>query len=314
MGDLRVLISCRHVWSDEEAVIAQLAKRGVTADVPRFEGQQLSEADLLPIVDRYHGILAGDDELSAPVLERGTNLRVIAKWGIGVDSIDVEAAKGLGIEVLNTPGVFGGELADYAMGYIHLIARQQHKIDAMVRSGEWPKIRGASLAGKTLGIVGLGSSGRELVRRAAAASMTVLGYDVMDVAPPDNCSMRPLDDLLAESDIISLHLPSTPDSRYLVDTSSIAKMKRGVWLINTSRGALVDEVALVEGLRSGQIGAAALDVFESEPIDPANPLLEFDNVVFGSHNGSNTEEAVQRTTWRALSNLLVGLGFGEEAT
>ena len=233
--------------------------------------------------------------------------------GIGIDSIDVEAAKRLDIEVLNTPGVFGGELADYAMGYIHLIARQQHKIDAMVRSGEWPKIRGTSLAGKTLGIVGLGSSGRELVRRAAAASMTVLGYDVMDVAPPDECSMRPLDDLLAKSDIISLHLPATPESKHLVDAASIAKMKRGVWLINTSRGALVDEEALLEGLQSGQIGAAALDVFESEPVDPANPLLEFGNVVLGSHNGSNTEEAVQRTTWRALSNLLAGLGL-EAAT
>src|SRR5690606_17101734 len=144
-------------------------------DMPRFEGQQLEEDDLLPIVDRYDGILAGDDHLTAAVIERATRLRVIAKWGIGVDAIDLAAASARGVQVLNTPGVFGEELADYALGYLLMLARRQHEVDRTVRDGGWTQIRGTSLAGRTVGIVGLGSSGQAFARRVVAMGMHPMG-------------------------------------------------------------------------------------------------------------------------------------------
>ena len=309
MTDLRALVSCRLVWDAADEVEARLTGAGVMADIPRFEGQQLEEEDLLPIIGQYDGILAGDDHLTRRVLEAAPRLKVISKWGIGVDAIDLAAAEELGVQVFNTPGVFGEELADYAMGYIHMLARRQHEVNSKVKAGEWYKVRGVSLAGKTLGIVGLGSSGRALARRGLAASMAVLGYDIVEVQEVSGCEMVGLDDLLARSDIVSLQLPATPETDHLINAESIAKMKRGAWLINISRGSLVDEKALVVALDEGTIGAAALDVFESEPIAPDHDLFGFENVVVGSHNGSNTGEAVERATDLAVDNLLSGLGL-----
>ncbi len=304
----RVLITCQHVWT-ADWVTPHLESMGVEVDMPRFEGQQLGEADLLSIIDGYSGVLAGDDHLTRKVLEAGSNLRVIAKWGIGVDAIDLDAAAELGIQVLNTPGVFGEELADYAMGYLHMMARRQHEVNQQVKSGIWHKVKGTSLAGKTMGIIGLGSSGRALARRAAASSMSVLGYDVVPAPDDQSYRLAPLAELLSESDVISLHLPATLETTHMIGEEALASMKPGAWLINTSRGSLVDERALIAALMDGKIGAAALDVFEEEPVKSDNPLLSLDNVILGSHNGSNTMEAVDRTTARAVANLIRGLGM-----
>ena len=309
MTELRALVSCRLVWDAADEVEARLTGAGVIADIPRFEGQQLEEEDLLPIIGQYDGILAGDDHLTRRVLEAAPRLKVISKWGIGIDAIDLAAAEELGVQVFNTPGVFGEELADYAMGYIHMLARRQNEVNSKVKAGEWYKVRGVSLAGKTLGIVGLGSSGRALAHRGLAASMHVLGYDIVEVPEVSGCEMVGLDDLLARSDIVSLQLPATSEADHLINAESIAKMKRGAWLINISRGSLVDEKALLVALADGAIGAAALDVFESEPVAPGHDLFEFENVVVGSHNGSNTHEAVERATDLAVDNLLRGLGL-----
>jgi len=306
----RVLISCQHVWAAADRVIPRLESVGLAVDMPRFDGQQLGEEDLLPIIDRYVGVLAGDDLLTRRVLEAGSELRVISKWGIGVDAIDLVAAEELGIEVVNTPGVFGEELADYAMGYLHLLARRQHEVNQRVKGGTWHKVRGTSLAGKILGIVGLGSSGRALALRAAASSMRVVGFDVIPPPEDPNYERVELHDLLTSSDVVSLHLPLTPDTRHLINGPALGLMKPESWLINISRGALVDELALVAALKEGRIGAAALDVFEEEPVSSDNPLLAMDNVIVGSHNGSNTAEAVFRTTEKAVANLIEGLGLG----
>ncbi|MCI0679342.1 MAG: phosphoglycerate dehydrogenase [Actinobacteria bacterium] len=284
---------------------------GLEVDMPRFDGQQLGETDLLPIVDRYVGALVGDDMFTRRVLQAASNLRVISKWGVGVDAIDTEAASHLGIKVFNTPGVFGDELADYAMGYLHLLARRQHEVNEQVKRGNWHKVTGRSLAGLTMGIVGLGSSGRALARRAATAGMRVIGYDIMSVDNEATLTQVDLVELFAMSDVISLHIPAAPETRHLIDERALNTMKPGVWLINVSRGSLVDESALLEALVDGRVGAAALDVFEAEPVAPTNPLLLLDNVVVGSHNGSNTIEAVARTTEKALTNLIRGLGLGD---
>ncbi len=305
----RVLVSCPLVWDSIDDFKEVFDTHNVKVDIPEFGGQAMREADLLPIVDAYHAILAGDDELSRAVIEAGSNLKVISKWGVGVDAIDFEAAADCGVAVYSTPGVFGDELADYALGYLLLLARQQHVVDREVRAGNWHKPRGRSLAGHTLGIVGLGSSGSALAVRTVAMNMNVVGVDPLLGAEriPSGIRTVDFDELLAVSDMISLHVPLARVTESLIDGESISRMREGVWLINTSGGGLIDEEALVAGLESGQVGAAALDVFRREPPRSGHPLLNQPNVILGSHNGSNTDQAVQRTTRLAITNLIAGL-------
>ena len=307
--DLRVLVSCPLAWDGLDEFAEVFETGHIVIDLPELTGQALSEDELLAVIDRYDGILAGDDELSRAVIEAGSNLRVISKWGVGVDAIDIEVAAERGIAVFNTPAMFGEELADYALGYLLLLARKQHIVDREVRAGNWHKPQGRSLAGLTLGIVGLGSSGSALARRAVTMKMEVLGSDPplpAESRPPDVRTVE-LGELLGLSDAISLHLPLTAATESVIDAEAISRMKPGVWLINTSRGGLIDEEALLEGLESGQVGGAALDVFRREPVDAGHPLLRHPNVVVGSHNGSNTADAVRRTTRLAVDNLIAGL-------
>lgn len=305
-----ILISCGHVYDQMHEVGPLLEQHGVTWDLAEYEGQQLSEAELLDIIEAYDGILAGDDEITAAVLEKGAaaRLAVVAKWGIGIDGIDTAAAERLGVTVVNTPGMFGDEIADYAFGYLISLHRHLHRLHAGVTQGGWPKLRGHSLRGRTLGIVGTGSSGGELARRAAVSGMDVIAYDVV---PPDGrlvdetgLEAVDLESLWARADAISLHAPLTPATHHLIDRTSIDQMRDGVLLVNTARGGLVDEAALIEALRSGKVAGAALDVFEVEPLPGDSPLRHLDNVILGSHNASNTHEAVLRTTHQAVRNLL----------
>ncbi|MCA1822705.1 MAG: phosphoglycerate dehydrogenase [Frankia sp.] len=306
----RVLISCPQMQVSFPAFEEQFRALGIEADLPPVE-QALSEAELLEIIDRYDGVIAGDDEFTARVLERATRLRILSKWGVGVDGIDREAAARAGIPVTNTPGTFDGEVADVCIGYLVLLARGLHRLDAGVRAGGWPKIEGTSLAGKRLVIVGLGGIGSALARRAAAMEMTVIGCDAdegaRDRALASGVDVRDLRDALAIADFLSLNCPLTPQSRHLVNSESLALMPRGAYVINTARGGLVDEAALVAALTSGQVAGAALDVLEREPPAADNPLRRFDTVIFGTHNASNTAEAVQRVSERAVDNLLRGL-------
>jgi D-3-phosphoglycerate dehydrogenase len=236
----------------------------------------------------------------------------VSKWGIGVDGIDLEAARALGIMVTNTPGMFDDEVADVAYGYLLSLFRGLHQIDRAVRDGGWPKLEGRSTRGRTLGIVGLGGTGRALARRGLAAGMQVVGTETAPgaviLAEELGVRVLPLADVLAASDVLSLHCPLNPETQGLISAGAIASMPRGSFLINTSRGRVVDESAVVTALESGQLGGAALDVFEVEPLPPNSPLRGFDNVILGAHNASNTHEAVVRTSAQAIDNALTGLG------
>lgn len=302
----RVLVSCPRAWDGLDEFDDLFEQHGIVVDVPEMVRQQLTEPELLAIIDRYDGILAGDDHFTRNVIEAGSRLKVISKWGVGIDAIDTTAAAKNGVTVTNTPGVFGDELADYALGFILMIARRQHVVDRNVRAGGWPSIRGHSLADRTLGIVGLGSSGTALAERGHAMKMKVVGVDPfresLDSSVP--VSLVDLGELLARSDIISLHLPGQPDGATIIDEAAIELARPGFWLVNTSRGSLVDEDALLAGLESGQVGAAALDVFRTEPIPADHPFLRHPSVILGAHNASNTHEAVGRTTRIAIENLV----------
>lgn len=306
----RVLITCPHLQQTIEQYRGLFAERDIEIELPHV-AQQLSESELLDIIDRFDGVIAGDDEFTANVLEKGGRLKVIAKWGIGVDAIDLEAAARLGIRVSNTPDVFADEVADVVMGYIILLARKLHLIDQSVREGGWTQIRGISLRDRTLGVIGVGSIGRAVIRRAQAAGMSLMGYDVAPIptsfVEETGLSVVDLQKLLQTSDFISLNCNLTSANRHMLSKSEFALMQSGVYIINTSRGALIDEEALVQALREGKIAGAALDVFEQEPLPLDSPLREFDNCILGTHNSSNTSEAVMRVNEVSIRNLLDGL-------
>lgn len=308
---MKALISCAHVWPFLQDYREELDKAGVEPIIPEIRGQQLEQADLLPIIADIDGILAGDDILNQEVLSRARRLRIISKWGIGVDAIDIPFAESRGIRVTNTPGVFADELADYALGYLIMLARRQHEVDRRVREGVWYKVKGVSLRGKTIGLIGLGSSGREFARRLSVMGLRILATDPF---PPDASFLRAtevqltsIDHILSSVDILSLHAPATTETFHILDRNAIAALRAGAWVINISRGTLIDQDALTGALLSGHIAAAALDVFEDEPLPADHPLTTLPNVILGSHNGSNTQEAAQRTTAIAMRNLIEGL-------
>jgi len=303
-------VSCPHLARAIDEFLPALNAAELEVDAP-IVPQQLSEEELLERLPGCVGIVAGDDPMTSRVIDASPSLRVICKWGVGLDNIDLAYAAERGIPVINTPGAFADEVADVAMGYVVMLARSLHVIDRAVRDGRWERIPGRSLAGATLGIVGLGAIGLALARRADSFGMNV------QFSEPDTtrhaagvalgATATSLGALLRESDYVSLCCALTPETRHLIAAEELAAMKSTAYLVNTSRGGLVDQQALVEALRSGAIAGAALDVFETEPLPPDDPLLEFDGCVFGAHNGSNTVEAVARVNKLAVANLIEAL-------
>jgi D-3-phosphoglycerate dehydrogenase len=309
--DLAVLVTCPPMQRTVDDWKGQFDALGIEVGMPAVV-QQLSPATLIELLPRYDGMIAGDDPMPAEVLESARRLRVVSKWGIGLDSIDLQAAERLGIRVTNTPDTFGDEVADVAIGYMVMLARQLHRIDRSVRDGSWDKPQGISLAGRTLGIVGLGSIGRAVARRGIAMGMRVIGHEV---SPPTGERAAELgvqlvgfETLLVESDLVSLHCPLTDQNRHMIDAARLSRMRPGAFLVNTARGPLIDQTALVDALQSGHLAGAALDVFEEEPLPIASPLIRMESVILGSHNASNTREAVARVNELAIENVLKGMG------
>jgi D-3-phosphoglycerate dehydrogenase len=306
----RVLITCPPALATPARYIERLGAAGidvVLADVV----QQLSEDELIALMTDVDAIIAGDDPLTRRVMTACPRVRLIARWGVGIDNVDLEAAAALGVRVTNTPSVFGDEVADVAIGYVILLARHLHTIDRAVRDGGWAKPRGHSLGGRTIGILGLGSIGRAVACRAIAMKMRAIGYDVSADARANatavGVELVELDRLMTESEVLVLCSSLTAGSRHIVNESTLARMPAGAWLVNVSRGALVDESALVAALVDGRLGGAALDVFESEPLPSSSALRGLDQVILGSHNGSNTEEAVARVNEIVIEQVLSGL-------
>jgi D-3-phosphoglycerate dehydrogenase len=311
MSGERVLITCRQMQNCIDEFRPRLNERQLELVLPEIV-QQPSEEDLIEIIGDFDGMIAGDDPLSARVLDHAKRMRIISKWGVGIDGIDLDAARALGIPVVNTPGVFGGEVADLALGYVIMLARQLHRIDASVKAGGWFKYEGRSLAGKVLGVAGFGSIGQAVGIRGKGFGMRVVAHDVADaasaVAEEMGVEMLGRDELFGQSDFLVLCSPLTSETRHMVGERTLALMQPGSFLVNVGRGPLVDEIALVQALESGQVAAAALDVFEQEPLPAASGLRRFEQCVFGSHNASNTREGVLRTSARAVENLMNGLG------
>ena len=312
MSSARVLITCRQMQNCIEGFRDRLEAANLELVLPEIV-QQPSEDELIAVIADFDGMIAGDDPLSARVLEHARRMRIISKWGVGIDGIDRAAADRLGIKVTNTPAVFGDEVADVAMGYVVVLARQLHRIHASVADGGWWKHEGRSLSGATLGVVGFGSIGQALARRGAGFGMEVIAHDPVDamrvLADGLGVQLLDVDELFSRSDYVVLCCPLTSENRHMVNERRLRLMKPGSYLVNVARGPLVEESALVRALGSGRLCAAALDVFEEEPLAADHPLRPFAQCVFGSHNGSNTREGVLRASARAVDNLLEGLAL-----
>jgi len=287
----------------------RFTEQGIAIHTPEVV-QMLSEDELVALVPRFDGWIIGDDPATGRVFEAGRSgrLRAAVKWGVGVDNVDFVAAKRLGLPIANTPHMFGAEVADVALGYVIALARELVAIDRGVRAGGWPKPAGISLAGKTVALVGYGDIGRHLARRLVAAEMRVIAYDPVLREPPADAALAQWPERLEEADFIVFTCALTPENRHMLDGRVLARARRGVRIVNVARGPLIDEAALAEGLAAGQVRSAALDVFEVEPLPVNSPLRQFDQCVFGSHNASNTVDAVRRTSERAIKLLLNFLG------
>jgi len=309
-ADYRVLVSCPLVLDAADDYADVFDEYGIDYDVADVD-QQLDEAELLDLLPDYDGILAGDDELSARVIEASPRLKAIAKWGIGTDDIDFEAAEANGVAVSNTPGAFADEVADVVIGYAIMLTRELHHVDREVRAGNWYCPRGVSLAGRTFGIVGVGSIGSAVARRAAALGMDVLGHDVEPI-PEDlreETGIEPVgrEALFEQSDLVSLNCALNDATAGMVDADALDRLGPEGYLVNTSRGGLVVQDDLVAALEEDRLAGAALDVFETEPLPPESPLTGMENAILGSHNAQNTAEAVARVHDRAVANLVEDL-------
>jgi D-3-phosphoglycerate dehydrogenase / 2-oxoglutarate reductase len=280
----------------------------IVADVE----ERLEEDQILAKAGEYDGTICGDDIYTARALEAcAPRLKVISKWGTGIDSIDVEAATRLGIKVCRTANAFTMPVADTVMGYILAFARRQPWMDRDMKAGMWEKIPGRSLSECTLGVVGAGRIGKAVIRRARPFGMKILANDIVEIEPDfiieNRVEMTTLEDLLARADFISLNCDLNPTSYHLINAHALAMTNPRAILINVARGLVVDEPALITALQEGQIGGAALDVYEHEPLPPDSPLRAFDNVMLAPHNANSSPAAWKRVHWNSIRNLLLGL-------
>lgn len=276
--------------------------------------ERLEESELLTYAGKYDGTICGDDRYTARVLEAcAPRLKVISKWGSGVDSIDHQAAARFGVQVQRTPNAFTLPVADTVLGYMLAFVRQQPWMDRAMKAGQWQKIPGRSLSECTLGVVGVGNIGKAVIRRARAFGMRLLGNDIVEIAPDfiaeNRLEMVSLEELLRQSDFVSLNCDLNPTSYHLINDRTLAMMKPTAVLINAARGAIVDENALIRALQSGQIAGAGLDVFEQEPLPLDSPLLKMEQVMLAPHNANSSPFAWERVHRNTIFNLLNGLGI-----
>ena len=271
--------------------------------------QTISEDDLINMVPDYDGWIIGDDPATEKVFRAGKKgrLKAAVKWGIGVDNVDFDACKKLEINITNTPNMFGSEVADIAVGYVIGLARETYYIDREIRKGKWPKNVGISLEGKTLGLIGFGDIGQNVEKRVTAMGMNKIIYDPAYTSDKKlNVSTWP--QKIEKCDFLVFTCALNKHNLHMLNKETLSFCKDGVRVVNVARGGLIKENDLCEALRSGKVYSAALDVFESEPLNMNSFLIQSPLCILGSHNSSNTIEAVQKTNFLALKKLLDFLG------
>lgn len=299
----RLLVTAHALADDLDRHRDRLAAADIQchADVPPQAHDAAAMTRLLSTADVA---IVGDDTIDAGALEANPHLKAVIKWGTGMDAIDLHAAERVGIVVRNTPDALAEAVAEGFFAYLLAFIRRIPAMDAGTRAGQWPKPRGESLHGQTLGLIGMGRIGQGIARLAAAFQMHVIATDVDPTARVESAhgpvSPSRLDEVLAGADIVSLCCNLTNENRHMIDAAALRRMKPSAVLVNVARGPLVDERALIAALTQGQIAGAILDVYEHEPLPAGHPLTGLDNVLMGSHNIQNTQRCVARTNEMAI--------------
>jgi len=298
----KVFIATTTFGKDDPAVFDVLKKAGIE-HVFNSQRRPLTEVEVKEVLSQgiYDGLLAGLEPLTKDVLLQAKGLKVISRVGVGMDNVDREAAQKIGIKVFNTPGVLTDSVAELTLGFMLSALRKIPLLDRRMHNGQWEKLSGALLKGKIVGIIGFGHIGQRVASLVKAFGAEVFFYDVCKIDSPDAKQVG-FEALIKTADIISLH---SSGKECLISGQAIECMKEGVIIVNTSRGALIDETALAQGLSSGKVACAALDVFRQEPYQGL--LLKFDNVIMTPHIGSYAREARILMEKMAVENLIKGL-------
>ena len=303
----KLIISTSSFDVDNNSCLQHLINSGMHI-VRNSYKRKLTENEILELLGKDTiGMIAGIEPLTERVFVSAKNLKVVSRCGAGLDSVDLTAARLRDISVFNTPEAPAQAVAELTMGLILAALRRICQTDRLLRATEWPRIQGQLLAAQTVGIIGLGHIGRRVARLCKAFDARVVAHDPYTDPTSHEVEVESvsLEELLAEANVISLHLPYGTDTHHLLDTKTFARMKPGTIIINAARGGLIDETALDKALTSGHLGMAALDVFEQEPYH--GPLIENDKVILTSHIGSLARESRKRMEIEAAENLLKGL-------
>jgi len=273
-------------------------------------GKPLTAEEVRRLLPGMDGYIAGLDAIDAAALEAADRLKVIARYGVGFDNVDLDAAREKGIVVTNTPGANSVSVAELALALMLALARQIPEAVEAVHQGKWPRYSGISLEGKTVGILGLGAIGKQLARRLSGFDCRILAFDTFPdtvFAEENKVELTYLDAVIEQADFLSLHVPLLAETRCIVNDAFLSKMKKGSVLINTSRGEVIDEDALLRALQSGQLKGAGLDAFAVEPPEPENPLLALPQVIATPHLGAQTDGATSNMGWLAMRDCLAVL-------
>ncbi|GMH75125.1 hypothetical protein TL16_g06659 [Triparma laevis f. inornata] len=313
-----VLVTAPYMMPHVKRFVPVLESFGLNVIVADVE-ERLEENDLLQYASKFDAVICGDDRFTENVYAACQGrLKVVSKWGTGVDSLKPQMAEKYGVKVTRTPGAFTKPVSDSVLGYILAFARQQPKMDRAMKNNDWTKIYGSTIGEKTVGVIGVGQIGQAVMKKLVPFGCKLLGYDI---APVDTAflksvkaNMVTLDELLRTSDFITIHCELNEQSHHIINTNNIEIIKKGCILINTARGPCVQEEAAVLGLRRGILGGAAFDVFENEPLPKSSLLAEFDNVMLAPHNSNQSPVAHENVHWNSIRNVLMELKIPWEDT
>jgi D-3-phosphoglycerate dehydrogenase len=306
----KVLVTAPYFQTVVDRFRPEFTKHGIELVVPEVN-ERMEENELLKWICDVDGVICGDDQFTDRVLVSATKLKVLSKWGTGIDSIDLKTCSKLGISICNTPNAFSEPVADSVTGYMLCFSRNLPWMDRQMREGLWYKIPSKALKECVLGVIGVGNVGKTVVRRGIGFRMRILGNDVVEM--PDNfisetgIEMMSKEQLLQEADFVSLNCDLNPSSHHLMNYEMFCLMKPTAIVINTSRGPVIKEADLVKALQGGIIGGAALDVFEHEPLPDDSPLKQMSNVMIAPHNANSSAEAWEKVHRSTIDNLIRGL-------
>lgn len=303
----KVMVSAPYMIPEIDRFRSWFQEHDMEIYIPEVK-ERMEEEELLKIIDQYDGVVCGDDRFTEAVYKKAKKLKVVSKWGTGIDSLHKEIAEKYGVTVCNTPDAFSHPVSDTVIAFMLAFCRTVIASDEEMKQGGWSKIKGQTLSENTLGIIGCGNVGTRLARKAEAFGMRILVYDIREipkyVKEQYGIEQVDLDTLLQESDFVSTNCDLNESSYHILSTEQFAKMKKTTVVINTARGPVIDEKALVKALEDGVIAGCGLDVFEVEPLPLDSPLRKMKQAILSSHNSNSSPKYWEYVHESTLNNLL----------